>query len=338
MKRALAATTAALTLSSAAGALADPPREAAGAAEALFYEARALMKDGRFREACPKLEESLRLDRGIGTEYNLADCNESIGRLATAWSGFVSVAEAAKEQGQHDREQIARARARALEDRVPRLAIDVLPGAPRDLEVSRDGISVDAGSWGAPLPVDPGVYTVRATAPGKQPWQAQVTVAEGERLRVAVPRELAPLPGPPAAPPALASARIVDFPAPIVEPRGTAQRTIGWIVAGLGIGGLGVGAGFGLDSLQRRNRSKHFCDGDLCDARGLALRDRALASGDIATVATITGGAALLGGAVLVLTSPRARSGGRASGAPTVWAAPRVARDGGAISVEGVLP
>ena len=85
---------------------ADPPAAAAkapddpAAAQALFYEARQLMKENKFGLACPKLEESLRLDYGIGTEFNLADCNEKLGRLATAWSQFISVASAAKTQKQ----------------------------------------------------------------------------------------------------------------------------------------------------------------------------------------------------------------------------------------------
>ena len=76
------------------------------------------MQQGKYAEACPKLEESMRLDSGIGTQFNLADCNEHIGKLATAWAGFLDVAAAAKAASQPDREKVARgAGARAREPR-----------------------------------------------------------------------------------------------------------------------------------------------------------------------------------------------------------------------------
>jgi len=56
----------------------------APAAQALFDEAKRAMADGRWAEACPKLEESERLDPSIGTAFNLARCYEHVGRIASA--------------------------------------------------------------------------------------------------------------------------------------------------------------------------------------------------------------------------------------------------------------
>ena len=347
MKRFVLSAVATLFLAFGGTASAEPTKGGdPAAAQALFYEGRALVKDGKYAVACPKFEESLRLDYGIGTEFNLADCNEKLGKLATAWSGFLSVAAAAKAQNQTQREKVARDRAKALEPRLPKLTIEVPSPAPPGLEVKRDGVVIGSASWGTPVPVDPGSHRITASAPGKQPWEASVSAAEGKVARVAIPREL----------PNAASAEvpsvtaltqreepqrqepIANFPEPIVEQRGGTQRTIGWIVGGLGIAGLGVGAGFGIDSLQKRDRANDHCTGDLCDAQGVSLRDKAIQSGDISTIATVAGGAALLGGAILVLTAPKGPSRKEAPPTTSFRAVPQVAVNGGGISFQGVLP
>src|SRR5271156_4908852 len=92
------------------------------AAQALFDDGRALMKAGKFAEACPRLEESERLDSGPGTEVNLADCYEHAGRTASAWAEVEVVADSLRARGKHDREKSARARASVLQPKLTKLA------------------------------------------------------------------------------------------------------------------------------------------------------------------------------------------------------------------------
>jgi serine/threonine-protein kinase len=323
-------------------AWADPPRPASDAvtAQNLFYEARALMRENKFGLACPKLEESLRLDYGIGTEFNLADCNEKVGKLATAWSRFINVAVAARARHQEQREKVARERAKALEARLPKLTIEIDAATP-NLEVKRNGVVVDPGSWGTAIPVDPGFHRITASAPGRRSWETTMTIAEGKPARVVVPALPTVSVEAPSVPRNSERAEPVALPAPFPEPiveRVGTQRTIGWIVSGVGLAGLGVGAGFGLDSLQKRESAKDHCERDVCDGRGVSLRDQAIASGDIATVSTIAGGAALLGGLILVVTAPRSTVRKEAPPSSSFHAVPHIAANGAGLTLQGVLP
>src|SRR5690242_11600284 len=86
-------------------------------AERVFNEGRALMVAGRFAEACPKLEESQRLEPKGGTQLNVAACHERLGKIATAWVEFHDAVVAAKTEGHPERERLAQQRVDALEPR-----------------------------------------------------------------------------------------------------------------------------------------------------------------------------------------------------------------------------
>src|SRR3954463_1481227 len=122
------------------------------AAQALFDQARELSRQGKFAEACPKLQESNRLDPGIGTQFHLADCYEQSGRIASAWAQFLDVASQARASGQADREKAASKRAEKLEPRLPRLLVNVPEGSKTPgLEIRRNGVIVGSAQWGVPL-------------------------------------------------------------------------------------------------------------------------------------------------------------------------------------------
>jgi hypothetical protein len=162
----------------------------AATAHSLFLEARAAMEKGDYDTACPKLEESMRLDPAVGTQLNMADCYERVGKVGSAWAGFLDAASMAKSSHQPEREKLARTRAKALEPRLPKLLIDADASAEPGMEVLRDGAAVGSASWGSALVVDPGAHDIVASAPGKQSWRTVVDAKEGRTARVTVPRKL----------------------------------------------------------------------------------------------------------------------------------------------------
>ncbi len=289
----------------AAQSAADPV-----AARALFQDARKLVAAKQYEQACPKFEESLKLDPGIGTMFNLGDCWEHVGRTASAWSEFLDAASAAKNAGQADREKVARQRAAGLEAHLSRLTIGV--AAPDAGLVVHDGTrTVEPSVFGVAIPVDPGSHTIEATAPGKKPWQSVVQVApDGASVTLAVPAlatdetatASAAAPVPAAPPPAPAAENDVDRPA------GSTQRTAGWITGGVGVAGVVVGAVFGLVASSKNSQAKGLCPTLACPNQGdfdqhASLVDSAKTARTVAIVGFAAGGAALIGGTVLIVTA-----------------------------------
>lgn len=297
---------------------ADPQQKArdTAAARALFDAARKLMLAGAFVEACPKLEEGMRLMPGLGMKFNLAECYENLGRLASAWGLYLDVAGAAKEKHDAEREGVARGRAQALEGRLSYLTVDLDPGTARltGLTITRDGTPLGRGQLGSAVPVDPGAHVIHAEAPGRKPWNLSLKVApEGVHARVKVP--LLVLDEPPPAPPLPAAA-----PEPKVEDRTVSPWV--WACGGLAIVGLGVGSYFGIRAISLGDESNEHCRGSVCDGIGFDARNDARAAGNwstgMFTIGVLAGGAA----AALWFLGPRGQrttSGARV--AP--WAAAR---------------
>jgi hypothetical protein len=298
------------------GVPAQSPRSDPAAAEVLFREAHALLQKKEYDAACPKLEQSHRLDPAVGTVALLAYCHEQQGKLATAWQEYLDAARMARDAKQSDREKVARAKAAELEQRVSTLTIFVEDPRP-DLQVTLRGRSVARAEWGVAVPVDPGSTEIEARAPGFEPWRTSVTVP-GERavLEARVPRLVAlpkraspaPRPAPSPQPPPAADA----------EPSWLSQNALAVVVFGVGAAGLGVGTYFGLRAKAKNDDSKPECPDNQCTDGGLQLRDQALEAATVSTVAFGVGLAGIATGVVLLVASSDGDREARLTLAPTL--------------------
>ena len=114
------------------------------------------MAAGSYDIACARFRDSDKLDPAVGTRFNLADCEEKRGRVATAWSLFRGVLSELAEDD--DRRPIAQERVRALEPRLPYLTMRRDPATPPGVRVRIDGVELGEGTFGVPLPMDPGAH------------------------------------------------------------------------------------------------------------------------------------------------------------------------------------
>jgi hypothetical protein len=237
-------------------------------ARALFIEGRQLAADGKYAAACPKFEESLRLEPGVGTQFNLADCWEHIGRPASAQTLFVGAAATAKAAGQAEREQVLRERAAALEPRLNRLVIETAEADPR-LTIKRDDLPLDKESWGKAIAVDPGSYVIVAKAPGKKPWTktvkveatSKVVTVEVPELEPAEKKAVEPAEVPKAAPAAAAEKKLPP-PAsndPSNDRRRSSPNVKLLMLGGAGVAALGVGTFFAIRYKSANDDAKAIC-------------------------------------------------------------------------------
>jgi hypothetical protein len=273
------------------------------AAQVLFEEGVRLRESGRVAEACAKLDESLRLDPTAGTRFNLADCHERVGKLASAWTLFLEVAAEMEQRGDSERAAAANRRAAHVEPRLARLSI--APAEPVDgMVIERDGVAVGEAQWGTAVPVDLGSHQVSARAPGKQPWSTTVEVRqEGKAVRLDVPALLdapAPMPG------------TVPLAPGVGPPAGdgggmSAPAVAGIVIASVGVVGLAVGTAFGVIAIGKKSDAEALCPAypDSCPTQeGIDANDEAKTAGTVATVGLVAGGVLLVGGVVLWIAAP----------------------------------
>lgn len=285
-----------------AAASAPSASEKAGA-EILFQEAKALMKKGAYERACPKLEESQRVDPQAGTLLSLALCHESSGRVASAWIEYQEALALAKRSQRQERIQLAAGRLSALEKVVPRLTVEVdTAKAPKGLVVTRDGVEVSDAAWGVAVPVDPGEYELAASAPGHDSWKTRVRLEIGDAKQITIPVLSR----------TARQASAGPEPAP-AERQSSSRRTWGWVVGGVGVASLAAGGYFGLRARSKESASAEKCSGLECSPEGLDLNRQAIRSANAANVLVPLG---LIGAGIgtwLILGAPAGPSPSRTS-------------------------
>lgn len=286
----------------------------ASPADALFREGRRAADAGNYAVACPKFEESYRLDPAAGTLLNLGDCEENRGQLARAWKHYRQLYD--RLPATDDRKPIAEARARALEARAPKLRIVV--ASTTAATVTQDDAVVARASLGTSVPVEPGRHVIVVTSVGRREKRYEVSVVDGEdkELSVGVGEPLADVAALPSPASGNAASPLATRPPP---PDGSTQRTAAYVVGGVGLATFVTGAIFGFVALSRLSSANAACTGNVCANADAVNEFHGAQSFAIVSDVTVGVGLALIGTAVFlaVIAPHRTDSAAAASSMPS---------------------
>jgi hypothetical protein len=273
----------------APAALAVPEQDRRTAQQELT-QAQALKKEGNLEQALTHFEESQRLDPKLATLMELADCAEQLGKLVEAQAHWAAARDKAKQDEKPQSRQKATDRLAAVEKRVPHLTLQLAADAPADAQVLLDDVALDRASLGTAMPANPGEHLVVVKAADREDARFPVKLVDGDNQTVpiaAAPKAAPPPPPPPpkAAPP---PKQVDEGGSSLSLDSGSSRRTIAMVVGGVGVVGIGVGAGFWAVGWRDRSRLGFTSDRQMLFGK----------------LSVIGGGALLATGILLYVTAP----------------------------------
>jgi len=278
---------AASTLLVAPRAHADPESDA----KDLFERGRELRKAGNCAAAAPLFEKAYAIfPSGLGTLRNAAECEEQLGKWASARRSWLELKRAlmfAHDDKYAGWESDADGAAARLAPRVSHLTIEIV-GAKETPAVTIDGQPLEAQLVGTTLDRDPGRYAIVAHT-GTREAHATVDLTTGESQTVHL-----------------------DFSAPLaaatvsVHRTGETHHSSGWLTAGwvtltigvAGLAGMGVAIGIRQDALSTAQTGCATFPKD-CPIAVKPAVDRGQAASTAVTALAIAGG--VLAGAGMIM-------------------------------------
>ena len=274
---------------------ASDAQPAVSAADQAFKSGRELAKQGKFAEACAEFEKSQTLDPQLGTLFNIAQCSEKIGNLATASAAYRELVA----RDPNDARRTAAADAlKPLLPRVPKLLVRIAPPPGLTISVEGKGRAL-AFVPNQPTDIDLGDYTVIAKARGYTEQITKIRIAEEGTTKLV---DVALVPG-------AANADIVRKKQPEPPSNGSTRKRIGLVLVGVGGGAAVAGGVFGLIAQSQWKEARGVCGGTTCATqdeldRADRIGDRAHTNATLSTACFIGAGALAATGLVLWVTAP----------------------------------
>lgn len=310
------ATTISLTIPAAAQA-ADPKAEA----KALVQEGARLYDRGDFAGALSRFDQAYAKFPTAIIQFNRAQALRSLDRIVEACDAverFLKEAIDAPVDRLREGQQL-------LQELQRQISFLVVGSNVDGAEVLVDGTQVGTTPLAKAVPIKPGTHAIVVQKSAMVPFRRSVDLAPGGRLNVdaqLVAAEPGPSPafaGAPAtstAPPPLGISPPEQAGEPLAatDQRPSGHKRLGLAIGAAGIGGVVVGAVYSWVTSSKNNKAEAVCPGKtVCETmQQITQHDQYVSEAKdartIAIIGFVAGGAALVTGAVLVLTAPAAGS------------------------------
>lgn len=234
------------------------------AAEA-FSQGVALFEQNKCAEALPLLEKAVNVTGSPNARIYVARCLLELGQVAEAYEQMkTTVADATTRAETDKRYEPTRdsgaAELAILEQKIGKVVI-AIENPPPGLSIELAGRNIPATRIGEAIAVAPGAVTLKVRAPGKRPIVREVSVVAGKMETIpltlfdegtAPPQPPGPAPAPPA--PKHEGTQMV----------GGELRIVGFILGGLGLVGVGIGAGLAVKADSDFSDIDEECGGNTC--------------------------------------------------------------------------
>ncbi len=267
--------------------------DAVEAAREQFRDGVALMTAGDFAGALAKFKLVAHVKMNAQVAFNIADCEEHLGKLVSALGNYRLAAQKAQDGSAPQVASVVDARIEALGKRIPRLTLKrVEPVANPRASIQLDGAEIASSQIGKAQPVDPGDRVATVVVDGKVVGTAHLTLAEGEAktLEITVPAPLVASEGTPGAPAAPSGPSV---PGVVLTTAGGASLLLGFVFIGL--------RQSAISDLDKVCSPSH-----VCPTSAQSTADRGKVMTGLAEVTIPVGVAALTTGIVLLATHKRA--------------------------------
>jgi hypothetical protein len=244
---------------------------------------------------------------------------EKLGRLVEARETYLKLVSEKLAAGAPKAFQAAQAAAETelnlIEKRLPSVTISVRGDEGESVQASLNGTPLPPAMIGIPVPMDPGTHVFSAKTESARSPEVKVELREGARetVELTLSEKLEPTaaPRPPANEGGASGSASASASSTALGSSGSSQRSWGYVTLGAGVVFAGVSTGFMVSSLNKRSESDRLyacndtdagCTDDQVDEID-AIDAKAEQRQYIAIGGYVLGGAAIVGGLVLVLTA-----------------------------------